>query len=186
MRMKRWLKIDDPLAGFAVMGNLTLIFLWGGGVWPPKKCDRHDTARVHVRKVTHRMQCHANSSLQSHWPAFFWCSRLPRSRFLEGEAGLRLTFGVPEMICSIWPNPLPGMEPPHPLPPLPPPRICGSMDCDEQTWPTVSKFEHLWKKARVNIVFLSRASFSRLIVLFLQLDGFFYVPAYCFSILPSS
>lgn len=63
---------------------------------------------------------------------------------------------------------------PHPPPPPPPPPcICRSMDCDEQTWPTVSKFEHLWKKARVNIVFLSRASFSCLIVLFLWLDGFF-------------
>lgn len=59
--MKCWLKIDDTRAGFAFMDNLTLIFLWGGGVWPLKKCDRYDTARAPQGYTSHAMSRYAMS-----------------------------------------------------------------------------------------------------------------------------
>lgn len=134
----------------------------------------------------HRLQCHtnkhkrqpANSVAGSLLKRTVWPPSL--FQFSWRKAGLLLTFKVwvPEMICTIWSNPLPGMESLY----------VGRrivMSILGQLWANLRMFEYLWKRARVNIVFFLR-TFCCLIVLFLWLDRFFLFAGFCASLLPSA
>lgn len=90
---------------------------------------------------TLHLQLIRHSYITAQYKYFLQCGQLPDITSLSGGWIIELLVWVPEMICTIWPNPQPGMET----------QYVGRwivVSILGQLWANLRTLERLWQKSQ--------------------------------------